>query len=61
MSDPKKPADKKKEDDKKKDKDKNELGEKKHIPLDETDINLFKRYGMGSYTEGIKLLEEENK
>ena len=48
-------------DDKKKDKDTNELGEKKHIPLDETDINLFKRYGMGSYTEGIKLLEEENK
>lgn len=35
--------------------------EKKYIPLDEADINLFKAYGMGPYSESIKKLEEENK
>ena len=32
--------------------------EKKYIPLDEADINLFKAYGMGPYSESIKKLEE---
>lgn len=35
--------------------------DKKYIPLDEADINLFKTYGMGPYSESIKKLEEENK
>jgi 26S proteasome regulatory subunit T1 len=35
--------------------------DKKYIPLDEADINLFKAYGMGPYSESIKKLEEENK
>ena len=35
--------------------------ENKTIPLDENDINLLKRYGMGPYSEKIKKTEEENK
>ena len=35
--------------------------ENKTIPLDESDINLLKRYGMGPYSEKIKKTEEENK
>lgn len=35
--------------------------EKKYIPLDESEINLFKAYGMGPYSESIKKLEEENR
>lgn len=35
--------------------------EKKHIPLDESDISLLKVYGMGPYAESIKSTEEENK
>jgi len=31
------------------------------VPLDENDINLLKKYGMGPYAEKIKQLEEENK
>jgi 26S proteasome regulatory subunit T1 len=34
---------------------------KKNIPLDEQDINLLKRYGMGPYSDSIKKTEEENK
>lgn len=30
-------------------------------PLDDGDINLLKKYGMGPYSESIKTLEEENK
>ena len=30
--------------------------EKKYIPLDETEINLFKAYGLGPYAESIKKL-----
>ncbi|CAD8145776.1 unnamed protein product [Paramecium octaurelia] len=33
----------------------------KTVPLDENDINLLKKYGMGPYAEKIKQLEEENK
>lgn len=33
----------------------------KTIPLDENDINLLKKYGLGPYSEKIKQLEEENK
>lgn len=32
--------------------------EKRYIPLDEAEINLFKAYGMGPYAESIKKLEE---
>lgn len=35
--------------------------EKKYIPLDEAEINLFKAYGLGPYAESIKKLEEENR
>jgi 26S proteasome regulatory subunit T1 len=35
--------------------------EKKHKPLDEGDIDVLKRYGMGPYSEQIKKTEEENK
>ncbi|CAD8060207.1 unnamed protein product [Paramecium primaurelia] len=35
--------------------------ETKTVPLDENDINLLKKYGMGPYAEKIKQLEEENK
>jgi hypothetical protein len=38
-----------------------EKKEKKYIPLDEAEINLFKAYGLGPYAESIKKLEEENK
>ncbi len=38
-----------------------EKKEKKYIPLDEAEINLFKAYGLGPYSESIKKLEEENK
>jgi 26S proteasome regulatory subunit T1 len=38
-----------------------EKKEKKYIPLDESEINLFKAYGLGPYAEEIKKLEEENK
>ena len=37
-----------------------ELLKDKIKPLDEEDINLIKRYGMGPYAEGIKEMEEEN-
>ena len=37
-----------------------ELNEKAK-PLDDQDINLLKRYGMGPYSAPIKKLEEENK
>lgn len=33
-----------------------EKKEKKYIPLDEAEINLFKAYGMGPYAESIKKL-----
>lgn len=40
----------------------NEEDEKKNTKtLDEGDINLLKRYGMGPYSENIKKIEEENK
>lgn len=47
----------------KKSKEFNELEEKekKINVLDEGDINLLKRYGMGPYSENIKKLEEEHK
>lgn len=35
--------------------------DKKHKPLDEGDIDVLKRYGMGPYSEPIKKAEEENK
>ena len=35
--------------------------EPKHIPLDEEDINLIKRYGMSPYADNIKKTEEENR
>lgn len=35
--------------------------EKMHIPLDDEDINLIKRYGMSPYADNIKKTEEENK
>ena len=38
-----------------------EKKEKKYIPLDEAEINLFKAYGLGPYADSIKKLEEENK
>jgi 26S proteasome regulatory subunit T1 len=38
-----------------------EKKDKKYIPLDEAEINLFKAYGLGPYAESIKKLEEENK
>lgn len=38
-----------------------EKKEKKYIPLDEAEINLFKAYGLGPYSESIKKLEEENR
>lgn len=40
----------------------NEEDEKKKVKvLDEGDIDLLKRYGMGPYSENIKKIEEENK
>ena len=33
---------------------------KKIKPLDENDISLIKRYGMGPYAKTIKKIEEEN-
>ena len=33
----------------------------KGIPLSESDINLFKRYGKGPYTESLKKVEAEIK
>jgi len=38
-----------------------EKKEKKYIPLDESEISLFKAYGLGPYAESIKILEEENR
>ena len=38
-----------------------EKKEKKYIPLDQAEINLFKAYGMGPYAQSIKKLQEENK
>ena len=38
-----------------------EKKDKKYIPLDEAEINLFKAYGLGPYADSIKKLEEENK
>ncbi len=35
-----------------------EKKEKKYIPLDESEINLFKAYGLGPYAEEIKKLEQ---
>lgn len=35
--------------------------DKKHKPLDEGDIDVLKRYGMGPYSELIKKTEDENK
>jgi 26S proteasome regulatory subunit T1 len=31
------------------------------VPLDDQDITLLKRYGMGPYADAIKLIEEENR
>jgi 26S proteasome regulatory subunit T1 len=33
---------------------------KKIKPLDDNDISLIKRYGMGPYATAIKSIEEEN-
>ena len=38
-----------------------ELEGKKVTPLDEQDITLLKRYGMGPYADNIKKTEEECK
>lgn len=38
-----------------------ENGEKKIKPLDEQDINLMKKYGLGPYQELIKKTDDENK
>lgn len=35
--------------------------EKEVKALDEKDINILKRYGMGPYAQKVKKLEEENK
>jgi len=35
--------------------------EKAYVPLDEGDINLLRRYGMGPYAKPIKTLDESNK
>ena len=46
----------------KKGKDKDEvLKDDKGVPLTESDINLFKRYGKGPYTEPLKKVENEIK
>ena len=43
-------------------KDKDEvLKDDKGVPLTESDINLFKRYGKGPYTEPLKKVEGEIK
>ena len=44
----------------KKDKD-DVLKDDKGVPLTESDINLFKRYGKGPYTEPLKKVEGEIK
>lgn len=31
------------------------------MPLDEEDINLIKRYGIGPYADTIKKVEEDNR
>ena len=41
--------------------EKKEEKEKKYIPLDESEINLFKAYGLGPYADSIKKLEEDNR
>lgn len=40
---------------------KSDKEEVKPVPLDEQDINLMKRYGMGPYAELIKKTEEDNR
>lgn len=37
------------------------LKDDKGVPLTESDINLFKRYGKGPYTEPLKKVEGEIK
>ena len=37
------------------------LKDDKGVPLTESDINLFKRYGKGPYTEPLKKVENEIK
>jgi len=50
----------KKADDSKKDKD-DVMKDDKGLPLTESDINMFKRYGKGPYTESLKKVETEVK
>ena len=50
----KKPADEKKDLD-------DVMKDDKGVPLTESDINLFKRYGKGPYTEPLKKVEAEIK
>ena len=51
---------KKPEEEKKKDLDE-VMKDDKGVPLTESDINLFKRYGKGPYTEPLKKVEAEIK
>ena len=52
----------KKADDSKKEKDKDDvMKDDKGLPLTESDINMFKRYGKGPYTESLKKVETEIK
>ena len=51
----------KKTDDDKKDKKEEVIKDDKGQPLSDADINLFKRYGKGPYTEPLKKVEAEIK